>query len=130
MQKSVTKKIEIAVGSVNNTLDFKLENGKITNVVAISNGAENADNCALSLALRDADGVDIISQMNVKLWGMRQGASFKDSMIPLDLDTKGRSYKLFFTSNRVWPYDGAELEKFIFENKIQTNEVEVTFFYE
>ena len=124
MQKSVTKTILIPAGFPSESLDFKLEVGKITNVVAISNGAESEDNCTLSLALRDSDSVDIIAKMNVKLWGMRQGASFKDSMIPLDLDTKGRSYKLFFASNRV-PRDLRNEADYL-----QKNEVEVTFFYE
>lgn len=124
MQKSVTKTIVIPAGFPSETVSFTLETGKITNVVALSNGAENEDNCNLGLAFRDSDNIDIVAKMNVKLWGMRQGASFKDSMIPLDLDTKGRSYKLFFASNRV-PRDLRNEADYL-----QKNEVEVTFFYE
>ena len=125
MQKSITKKIQIESGGANQTLNFTLEIGRVTNVVALSNGAEAEDNSTLSLAFRNSDGVDILSQMNVKLWGMRQGASFKDSMIPLDLDTKGRMYQLFLATTRVPRNFNVNPPDYA-----QKHEVEVTFFYE
>lgn len=80
--------------------EFKLPTGYVPRVVAYTNGIENSTKEMLQLAMYDNAGNEIIPAVNIKNWQEKSGATYMESMKPLNLDTLGRDFKLVFSTDR------------------------------
>lgn len=98
--KQITVDLNIPLGQSAFSKIFTLPTGFVPRVVAYSNGIENATKEMLQLALLDNAGNEIIPAVNIKNWEQNGGAGYMESMKPLGIETKGRDFKLIFTTDR------------------------------
>lgn len=98
--KQITVDLTIPLGQSTFSKIFTLPVGFVPRVVAYTNGIENATKEMLQLALLDNSGNEIIPAVNIKNWEQNGGAGYMESMKPLGIETKGRDFKLIFTTDR------------------------------
>lgn len=98
--KQYTVDLTIPANQSTFTKEFTLPVGFVPRVVAYTNGIENSTKEMLQLALLDNNSNEIIPAVNIKNWEQKGGGDYMASMKPLGIETKGRNFKLIFTTDR------------------------------